>query len=434
LGTGDVSNIFSLGTVDFSGESALDADDNGEINIRNFDNLVGFRMADAITSFEIGGETYIATANEGDSRDFDEDRVGDLVEDGLIDESVDTTGLERLEVSTTDGDTDGDGDIDVLHTFSSRSFSIFDGDGNLVFDSGPEFEQIIANLAPERFNDDDGDDGEDRSDAKGPEPEAIITGEVDGATYAFIGLERDSGIMIYDISDPANASFVNYIPPAFVDSTPAEDVARHGPETIAFIPAEESTTGVAQIAVAYEISGSTIVYEVSRFERVSIPEIQGAGHVSAFDGQDVRTTGIVTAVDFNGYYLQDLDGDGDDATSDAIFVFVGNGNAGGISVGDEVEVAGSVSEFIPGGAGTGNLSITQISDFGADNSTILSSGNALPEAVILGEAGRTPPSEVVISEDELPVNLQDEPGNFNPETDGIDFFESLEGMLVTVDN
>lgn len=446
LATKTVEDIFGLGVTDYS-RVRIDALDDSEIDIRTFDNLVGFRMPDAIATAEIDERTFVLTANEGDSRDFDEDRVFDLAKDGLIDPTVqqklidngqldlsnEDFGLGRLEVSTIDGDTDGDGDIDVLHTFSSRSFSIFDADGNLVFDSGSEFEQIIADLAPERFNDDDGDDGEDRSDAKGPEPEAIITGEIDGSTYAFIGLERDSGIMIYNIDDPANAFFVEYIPPLHVDNAGAGDVARHGPETIAFIPAEDSSTGNAQIAVAYEISGTTFVYDVTSVDK-TIMEIQGAGHLSSYDGQTVRTTGIVTAVDFNGYYLQDPNGDGDIATSDAIFVFVGNGNAGDIAVGDEVQVRGTVDEFIPGGAGTGNLSITQITDFGASNSTVLSSGNDLPDAVVLGAAGRTPPTEIVISDSELPVNLQTDPGTFNPETDGIDFYESLEGMRVTVDN
>ncbi|MDP5220416.1 choice-of-anchor I family protein [Ruegeria sp. 2205SS24-7] len=429
LVSNEVVDIFSLGRVDFSSESALDADDNGKINITNFDNLVGFRMADAITSFEVNGQTFIATANEGDSRDFDEDRVGDLAEAGLIDPSVDITGLERLEVSTIDGDTDGDGDIDVLHTFSSRSFSIFDADGNLVFDSGSQFEQIIADLAPERFNDDDGDDGEDRSDAKGPEPEAIAVGEVGGRLYAFIGLERDSGIMIYDISEPENAFFVNYIPPLHVDNAAEGEPALHSPEVIAFISEDESGTGNAQIAVSYEVSGTTAVYDLTSINPiVTIMDIQGEGHISEFEGRTVTTTGIVTAVDTNGYYLQDAEGDGNDATSDGIFIFTGA--APTVAVGDEVTVSGDVSEFIPGGAGTGNLSITQIS---ANTEEVLSSGNTV-EALVLGANGRPIPTEVVISEDETPVNLQDDPGTFNPETDGIDFYESLEGMLVTVDN
>lgn len=433
LADGAILDIFSLGTVDFSSDSALDADDNGVIDIRHFDNLHGFRMADSIASFEIGGKTYIATANEGDSRDFDEDRVEDLADDGKLDPSVDITGLERLEVSTLDGDTDGDGDIDVIHTFSSRSFSIFDEDGNLIFDSGPEFEQIIANIAPDRFNDDDGDtDGdEDRSDAKGPEPEAIAVGEVNGATYAFIGLERDSGIIIYDITDPANSNFVNYIPPKFVDTTAEGDVARHAPEVITFIPADSSHTGNAQIAVAYEVSGTTIVYDLkAALPTVTIPEIQGAGHISGYDGQVVQTSGIVTAIDGGGFYLQDPNGDGDDATSDAIFVFTGFGDKP-VAVGDAIDIKGLVSEFIPGGAATGNLSTTQISN--ADI-TVTSSGNALPEATVIGAAGRTPPTETLISDGELPVDLQSSAGDFNPETDGIDFYESLEGMRVTVDN
>lgn len=277
LTKGEIVKVFSLGTVDFSSESALDPLDDGVIDIKNFDNLVGFRMPDAIAAFEAKGQTYIATANEGDSRDDDEARVADLVEDGKLDAALEAdllakglidndddsdVGLERLEVSSIDGDTDGDGDIDVLHSFSSRSFSIFDAHGNLVFDSGDDFERILAEVAPSRFNDDDGDIGENRSDAKGPEPEAITTGEVDGRLYAFIGLERDSGIMIYDITKPAEAFFVNYIPGRFVDFTDADDVAAHSPEVITFIPASESQSGKPQIAVAYEVSGSTLVYDL----------------------------------------------------------------------------------------------------------------------------------------------------------------------------
>jgi 2',3'-cyclic-nucleotide 2'-phosphodiesterase (5'-nucleotidase family)/predicted extracellular nuclease len=446
LATGDVVDVFGLGIVEF-GQTGLDPLDDGSIDIRTVDNLVGLRMPDAIASAEINGRTYVLTANEGDSRGFDEDRVENLVNEGKLDPAlvnellakglIDTNpdidvGIERLQVSTTDGDTDGDGDIDVIHTFSSRSFSIFDADGTLVFDSGSQFEQIIADLAPERFNDDDGQDGENRSDAKGPEPEAIAVGEVGGRMYAFIGLERDSGIMIYNIDDPANARFTNYIPPSHVDNTAAGDVARHGPEVITFIAAEDSTTGEAQIAISYEVSGTTVVYDLPALNPiVAIPEIQGAGHVSAFAGRTVTTTGIVTAVDFNGYYLQDAIGDGDTATSDAIFVFTGNGVAQGlVAVGDEVTISGEVSEFIPGGASSGNLSTTQIS---ASEAEVLSQGNTVA-ATIIGAAGRTPPNASVISPDETPVNLLEEPGTFNPEQDGIDFYESLEGMLVTVDN
>ncbi len=434
----------------------------GQIEIRDFGELVqNLRMPDSIASFEVDGVTYFATANEGDSRGFDEDRVGDLVEDGLldpalvtellshglIDETDENVGLERLEVSTVDGDTDGDGDIDVLTGFSSRSFSIFDAEGNLVFDSGADFERIIAEVAPERFNDQDGglDDGEpkpalddNRSDAKGPEPEAIAVGEVAGNTYAFIGLERDSGLMIYDVSDPTSPVFVSYVPPQFEEPVSANGLTvaaasddgglqRISPEIIEFIPAAESSSGRAQIAVAYEVSGTTAVYDLVAETRVS--DIQGTGHISPLVGQEVRITGIVTAIAFNGYYLQGA-GDGDDTTSDGIFVFTDGDNVG-ISVGDELEVTGTVEESIPGGADTGNLSTTRLIDTTA---TVLSSGNELPEAVILGEGGRQQSNDTVISEDELPMNLQEDAGTFNPETDAIDFFEALEGMRVTIED
>lgn len=164
--------------------------------------------------------------------------------------------LSRLIYSAVDGDTDGDGDIDQLTTFGGRSFTIYTADGEVVFDSGSDFEEILANLAPERFLDDDGGLGQNRADAKGVEPEAIEIGRVGQQTYAFIGLERDSGIMVYNISDPGDARFETYI-----DGFVTENIA---PEVIEFISAEDSTTGNAQIAVSYEVSGTTAVYDIDR--------------------------------------------------------------------------------------------------------------------------------------------------------------------------
>ena len=151
---------------------------------------------------------------------------------------------------------------------------------------------------------------------------------------------------------------------------------------------------------------------------LAIYEIQGADHQSAFIGQPVITTGIVTAVDGNGYYLQDATGDGNARTSDAVFVFTGA--APGVRVGDALEVRGSVSEFLPG-RDASNLSVTQIN---AAATTLISTGNALPAAVLIGTGGVLPPTET-IDDDGLT--------SFDPATDGIDFYESLEGMRVTVD-
>lgn len=169
-------------------------------------------------------------------------------------------------------------------------------------------------------------------------------------------------------------------------------------------------------------------------EIVTIPRIQGESHVSAFAGQTVQTTGVVTAVDFNGFYLQDERGDGNARTSDALFVFTGSRPV--VAVGDALRIAGKVSEFIPGGAATGNLSTTQI-DRGA-TIEVTATDQRLPEPVRIGRGGWIAPNQIVISANEAdpPINLQlasDAMATpFNPEVDGIDFYESLEGMRVVV--
>ena len=152
---------------------------------------------------------------------------------------------------------------------------------------------------------------------------------------------------------------------------------------------------------------------------LSIWEIQGAGHVSPHLGARVRTSGIVTAVAANGFYLQDAAGDGDDRTSDGIFVYTRKKPR--VAAGDAVSVAGKVGEYVPGGARTNNLSVTQIG--GSPSVSLASSGNPLPPPVVVGASGRRPPTETI-----------DDDGfsHFDPASDGIDFFESLEGMRVTI--
>ena len=147
----------------------------------------------------------------------------------------------------------------------------------------------------------------------------------------------------------------------------------------------------------------------------TIPEIQGAAHTSPFEGDDVvDVAGIVTEVVGNGFYVQDAVGDADDATSDAIFVFTGG--APTVAIGDDVLVDGTVIEF----GFSGSLTTTQIGSASVD---IVSSGNPLPATTVIGSAGRTPPA-TVIDDDGLTT--------YDPATDGIDFHESLESMLVEV--
>lgn len=149
---------------------------------------------------------------------------------------------------------------------------------------------------------------------------------------------------------------------------------------------------------------------------LTIMQIQGEAHISDYVGQQVTTTGIVTAVDSNGFYIQDANGDGNSRTSDAVFVFTGS--APTVAVGHGVSVSGAVGEFFGGAAG---LSITQIT---APTVTVQSTGNAIPAALLIGAGGILPPTEA-IDDDGF--------GSYDPATDGIDFWESLEGMRVTID-
>lgn len=307
MSTMSFSNILPLGTSDHSKKGfGIDPnDEDGAIDIHRVP-VEGLRMPDALAATEIKGKTYFLTANEGDDRgDFDEGgdaaRVGDIVAGDVAGVSIDPDAytpaelddLTRLNVSIIDGDTDGDGDIDQLHSYGSRSFTIYNAKGKVVFDSGNDFETIIAQNRPANaFNNDDfPSDAEDvvdenRSDNKGPEPEAIAIGDVDGKTMAFIGLERDGGIMIYDISNPKKAKFVDYI-----DSSVSGD---RSPEVIDFIAAEDSLTGNAQIAVSYEISGTTALYDVALGRKIkgdsddnTLTGSVGDDRIRGKDGDDI---------------------------------------------------------------------------------------------------------------------------------------------------
>ena len=166
---------------------------------------------------------------------------------------------------------------------------------------------------------------------------------------------------------------------------------------------------------------------------VAIPAIQGAGHASTLVGESVRTQGIVTGVDFVGFYLQDPDGDGDSATSDAIFVFEFGTDA---EVGQVLEVDGTVSEFYPGGVSTGNLSTTQISlSTKVEIANPFTNTSVTPTTVgLAGGNDRIIPSTTIIDDDT--VGRVDEPSEttFDPDADGLDFYESLEAMLIAVTN
>ncbi len=129
--------------------------------------------------------------------------------------------LGRLRITSATGDTDGDGDFDQLYAYGGCSFTIWDaGTGEVVFDCGNALEQITAAdpVYGALFNsDDEENDFKNRSDDKGPEPEAVIVAEINGRQFAFIGLERVGGIMAYEVTNPAASEFIQYINTRTVD-------------------------------------------------------------------------------------------------------------------------------------------------------------------------------------------------------------------------
>ncbi len=274
--TATITDIVPLGFKDLSQpENALDASNEDEaINIQTYDNLFGMYQPDTIASYEVDGKTYIVTANEGDSRDYDgfseEDRVADLLLDDTAfpnaEELQQEPVLGRLTVTTTLGNTDGDGDFEQLFAFGGRSFSIWDEDGNLIWDSGNDFEVLLAQLLPDFFNASNSNNNFDnRSDDKGPEPEAITIGVVGEQIYAFIGLERIGGIMVYNVTDPNNPFFVTYTNNRdFTQDVTSPLAGDLGPEGLLFIDPEDSPTDSPLLVVTNEVSGTTSIYGVSK--------------------------------------------------------------------------------------------------------------------------------------------------------------------------
>lgn len=236
--------------------------------------VFGMYQPDAIASFEHRGEVYLVTANEGDTRRNAVFNEVALVKDLKLDpeafpnaeeiQSVEQLG--NLQVTAATGDLDGDGDYDELYSFGARSFSIWSADGALVFDSGCEIEERTAKLLGNQFNSDQGADGsfDQRSDDRGPEPECVDVGEIDGRRFAFVGLERVGGIMAYDISDPRAPTYAGYINTLSVSGTaPDRVLTDSGPEGVRFISAANSPSGKALLAVAFEVSGTTRLYELT---------------------------------------------------------------------------------------------------------------------------------------------------------------------------
>ena len=398
IASATVTSLQPLGFKDHSlAGNGFDASDrDGAININTWP-VFGMYMPDAIATFSANGQTYYVTANEGDER-TENRSVRNLTLDPTVFPNAATLKLDqnlgRLSVSSIDGDTDGDGDYDQLYAYGTRSFSVWDSQGNLVYDSGDDFEQITAQLFPANFNaNHENNTFDNRSDNKGPEPEAVVIGEVGDRTYAFIGLERIGGVMVYDITNPVSPEFVQYLNNRdFSQNVQLPSAGDLGPEGLTFIAAADSPTGLPLLVVTNEISGSTTTYAIAPNDTDGIvgtelgETLNGSDQtdfINGLGGSDRIFGGNGCDVIYGGAGNDTITGNNGD---DLLFGESGANNISGGN-GDDVIYGGADSDRITGnngndtlfgGAGNDNLS-------GANGADILFAG--LGVDTLIGGAG-----------------------------------------------
>jgi hypothetical protein len=299
--------VIGLGFKDWS-KYQLDGMEDGTVSFGQYDDLYGMYMPDTITSFQWKDANFLVTANEGDAREYffdtlnaDGEQDEDLCtaaggqdfdeDDGCLSYTEETQGrrldyapgsnldniagddpkdfdftaypLGRLTVTDVLGDSNNDGEYEALYAYGARSFTIWDANGLVVFDSGDDFERITASIHGNTFNNNnDENEGDSRSANKGPEPEALTVGQVGDKTYAFIGMERLGGIFVYDVTNPYDTKFVDYV--INRDLTEGGDlIGDSAPEGMVFVDASNSPTGNALVIIGNEVSGTVSVWQIS---------------------------------------------------------------------------------------------------------------------------------------------------------------------------
>jgi hypothetical protein len=292
LTTNSIISLSALGYSQYGTGSgnALDASDqSGAVLITGDLPIKGAYMPDAISYATIGGQGYIFTANEGDSREF-----GSVIDANRISSSVfanldpvafpdaailkNNKFLGRLNALKYSGDTDGDGDYDELHVMSGRSFSIRNATtGAVVFDSKDLLEQITSKHpyfgsifnasntvgAPALKN---------RSDDKGPEIEGIAVHEYNGSMYAFVSSERLGGVFIFNVQNPASPIFVGY----YNNRSNTASGPDLGAEGIIFISAADSPNGNPLVILANEVSSTLSIYQLNTCASIAGGEINSS--------------------------------------------------------------------------------------------------------------------------------------------------------------
>ena len=288
--TGSFDGVYPLGFEDY-GKYPVDIDKKDDAySPISYPGLYGIRMADGISAFTSNGSTYLVTANEGDAREWGDEEEGTfyISEDERDFSDGDTSPLSI--VSKVNGNLDGkvvffkSGDFSGLdenseYIFGGRSFTIYKVTGNgleEVFTSGNDLEEISFEAYPEYYNaSNDNSSLDDRSGKKGVEAESVATGVVDGRTYAFVALERIGGVVVYDVTDVENVSFVTYVNTRdFETVVPGSEVYEDGeldkwvtggdvaPEGLCFVSSQSSPNGKALLLVASEVSGTVAVFEI----------------------------------------------------------------------------------------------------------------------------------------------------------------------------
>jgi hypothetical protein len=246
---------------------------------RTYANVVGASQPDAIAGFTVGAGQYFVTANEGDAREYtclnDDLRGSALKVDARRFPDWKTlsgsAALGRAKVNPTMGDMDGDGDIDTIHLRGSNSMTMY-RNGIAIWDSAELLDQIqtqafgVTNINGSHSLSSDKSTmnyvGQDRSDDKGAEPEGVAVGMVGDRRIAILGLERMTALAIFDITQPRNPVFQEWLQMLPTKATPAKDVKHWSPEGIVFVPADKSPSGKALIITSYELSGSLSIHQI----------------------------------------------------------------------------------------------------------------------------------------------------------------------------
>lgn len=274
IATGTVSAIRSLGSMNYAnGNNGLDASDQTAGIFIGSAPVKGLFMPDALAHATIGGTEYLFSANEGDARDYpgvytEATRLSGATLDASIpDQNILKHGqfMGRIDVTKASGDTDNDGDIDDIHVFGTRSFTIWDAQtGALVYDSKDLFEQITAADPAmagmfNATNEAGAVASKNRSDNKGPEPEGVATAMINGNHYLFVSLERIGGVMVFNVDVPTAPAFVGY----YNNRTLTGSGPDLGAEGIITIKKADSPNGKDIVILANEVSSTISIYEIN---------------------------------------------------------------------------------------------------------------------------------------------------------------------------